>query len=67
MTINICNKALMSSVKSNGDISRDIPISIFLELFLIQNRYMKFIGFWLFVSNCKPDKCGFEAIKRSNP
>ena len=49
------------------DTLRDVQISIFPKIFQVSNGYMKFIGFWWTMSNSRPEKCGFEKIKRANP
>jgi hypothetical protein len=49
------------------DTLRDVQVSIFPKNFQVSNGYMQLIAFINLVSNRRPEKCGFEAIKRANP
>jgi hypothetical protein len=38
-----------------------------MKILQIPNGYMQLIASSVLVSNRRPEKCGFEAIKRANP
>jgi hypothetical protein len=46
---------------------RYIENTCILAILQIPNGYMQPIAFLNLVSNRRPEKCGFEAIKRENP
>jgi hypothetical protein len=46
---------------------RDAQISIISKIFQVSKGYIQLIAFLNLVSNHRPEKCGFEIIKRANP